>query len=317
MTDRKFFVYPYKAGSQGAKMIRDAVDGLMILLSNSKYKFQEDHIVINWGNGDCPFKQALNHDVMGCIDKIEFFQRLEGTGTTPKFRTHDQWKKEGFNPNSLNFPIFMRSVTDGYDGAGISIADNGFQLKEAKLYVEGIESTGEYRVHIGRLPDGTTTVIGVQKKVFITPPADAKKIFSDKRIMCGDGVGLSYIGGGSSVPSQVTSTVDTAFAKFPELTFGAFDVVMGTDGEAYVLEVNSAPMMTETLATKYADFFKKYASLMPALEAKPTAKEVPQPQPQPETKKKIYTAQDIFLGLAKGEVKFDDIIETYVQKVNQ
>jgi hypothetical protein len=306
--NREFRIYPYKSASEGAKMIRDAVDGLLIKLQGSTFVEKDHHVIINWGNGECPFKNALNHDVSGCIDKIEFFKRLEGTGTTPEFCTSEKWN------DKLTFPIFQREVTDGYDGAGISIADNPMEFKKAKLYVQGINAAAEYRVHIGRLPNGTLSVIGVQKKVFITPEPGSKNIQKDKRIMCGDAVGLSYVGAGVTyVSTYVGTVVHKAFEKFPELTFGAFDVIVSGDGNAYVLEVNSAPMMTEQVAKNYGDFFKKYASLMPALKEPEPA---PTPQPQP-VAKKIITAADVFADLEAKKIGFTDIIEAYVQKVNQ
>jgi hypothetical protein len=44
----------------------------------------------------------------------------------------------------------------------------------------------------------------------------------------------------------------------PEITFGGFDVITGSDG-TWVVEVNSAPMMTAQTAEHYVNFFKAFA----------------------------------------------------------
>ncbi len=250
----KFFVYPYASGSESAKALRDELEGKMILREGSQYVNKPDHVVINWGASDCPYGMALNADVKGILNKKTFFQRLAGTGLTPPFAT---------NPESalgaLNFPIFCRTKLTGHDGEGIVIADDAAGIVPCSLYVAGVVKDAEYRVHVGRMPDGTVKIIGTQKKIHSNVPG------TDTRIWVGDTTSFVWTVNGSPVvlPQNAWDSVYVAFEKFPELTFGAFDVTwnMGTN-RAYVLEINSAPMKTPETTKRYGDFFKAYADAL-------------------------------------------------------
>jgi hypothetical protein len=118
----EYFVYPYTQNSKSAKALAEALGGKRVLLTGSKYKFSEDHVLINWGSGDCPHKEALNHNIMDVIDKVRFFKRLKGTGLTPDFSTTAEGAKK------LGYPVFCRTIVQGHDGKGIRIADCDGQI---------------------------------------------------------------------------------------------------------------------------------------------------------------------------------------------
>jgi hypothetical protein len=252
MTER-FWVFPYAQGSEGAKLLAEELGCKRILREGSTFSKKAEDVVINWGASDCPVKyDALNKNIKGILNKKLFFDRLKGTGLTPKFETD---KLEA--ADNLKFPIFCRTKLEGKDGEGIVIAEKFSQLVPAKLYTEYEDKTSEYRIHIGRGPTGAV-IIGAQKKVTKTTP-DGPNISPDSRIMTGDGVGLVWTVNGQAahIPQQVLDVVKKAFEKFPELDFCAFDIIYNnSSGKAFALEANSAPMGTTETMKRYAKFFK-------------------------------------------------------------
>lgn len=263
----RYRVYPYKAASEGATAIAEALDGKKIRLQNSTYQPAPDDVIINWGNSSCPFPNALNKDISATLDKLKFFERLAGTGLTPKFATTAiQAAAE------LSFPVFCRTQLKGKDGEGIVVADTWATLVAAPLYVQRVTKTSEYRVHVGRFKDEIIP-IGHQKKVHTASEGQHPDIWT------GESTKFVWTVNGSPVqlPAAVKNCVNAAFEKFPELTFGAFDVVYDSAANAaYVLEINSAPMQTPETTARYKAFFQKFAPPAPVV-APVTAAAAPTP----------------------------------------
>lgn len=257
----KFFIYPYTQGSKSAKALAEALDGKRVLLSGSSYKYADDHVLINWGAGECPHKQALNIHIMDLIDKVRFFKRLKGTGLTPEYATSEAEAKK------LGYPIFCRTVTQGHDGKGIVVADCDGQIVPAKLYVKGVDKTSEYRVHVARHVDGRIEVLGGARKVKLPVKPEMTNVPSDARIWTGETTAFSDFT--HDFPMAVSTVAVKTMEQFPELTFAALDIVYDNSVmTAYVIEGNSAPMATPETTKAYARFFQQYATdLMAAKEA--------------------------------------------------
>lgn len=302
----KYFVYPYTQASRSAKALAEELDGKRVLRSGSSYKHQSDHLLINWGCGECPHPQALNYKIMDLINKTRFFDRLSGTGLTPPFATSLEGAK------SLGYPVFCRTTVEGHDGKGIVIADCVGQLVSAPLYVKGIGKDQEYRVHVGRLPDGTTYIIGGAKKGKKPVTAEMTNVPTDPRIWCGD---TTYFGDFTkSFPMPVQNVVLKAFQCFPELAFAAFDIVYDSStGDAYVIEANSAPMATPQTTKAYADFFRSYAEQVCLPEPEPTP--VPQPIAAPAAAAApapVVTEQQVMADIILGKLALSDVIKVYI-----
>jgi hypothetical protein len=309
----QFFVYPYTQASRSAKALRDALEGKLVLRTGSSYKYNPNHLLINWGCGECPHPQALNYKIMDLIDKTRFFNRLKGTGLTPEYAT----SKEG--AKALGYPVFCRTSVQGHDGKGIVVADCDGQLVNAPLYVKGIDKTSEYRVHVGRLPSGEVYLLGASKKMKKAVTPEMTNVPSDSRIWCGDTTYFGDFIGQNSLhllPMPVVLVVKEAFGKFAELAFAAFDVIYDNSaGKAYVIEANSAPMATPQTTKAYADFFRRYAeqvSLPPA--------ETPVPQPvatpmEPAAPVSSLTFESVVNDLNNEKLSFKTVIEGYIQHV--
>jgi hypothetical protein len=295
----KFMIFPYTQNSESATALAADLGGKRILRQGSSYEYNPDDVVINWGASDCPAKyKALNADIKGVLDKLSFFKRLAGKGLTPEFATSMQ------GAQALGYPVFCRTQIKGRDGAGIVVADKNSDLVQAPLYVKGIDKTSEYRIHIGRLPDGGHHTIGVQKKRKLAQTVEMTNIPADNRVWCGDTTSFVWTVNGFPVtaPSSVMLAVDNAFDYFPELTFGAFDVIYDSStGRAYVIEINSAPMATPLTTKAYGDFFRLYSQSVEQVTPQETATEVAE---APVT---VGQAQAAFVQNSKVEEVLNDL----------
>lgn len=313
----KYFVYPYTNMSAGAIVLAEELDGKRIKLTNSNYSPKPDHVIINWGNGNCPYPQALNpaDAINEVIDKVSFFNKASGSSYLPKYATT---KAAAAN---LSFPVVCRKSTEGHDGEGIVIADTAAQLVNAGLYTEYMDKTSEYRIHLGRLPNGEVVVIARQKKY------KSAAFTGDSRIWTGQETKLEIIE--TAVPEVVYAAKDV-FGKFPGLHFGAFDIVYNNSTEkAYVLEINSAPMLTASVAEAYGEFFKSYKGTETETPAAPITEHVafppqsesstsaPYPAPTPAPLAGSFSVSDFVKAQIKeGHLTLDQL-KTYMPPVTE
>jgi hypothetical protein len=238
-----YMIYPYSSGSEGAKNISEGLGGMRIKRSGSTYSYKDTDVVINWGASDNPFPKALNANIASVLSKKAFFDRCKYAGITPRFAFDQAAAK------ALNAKLVCRALDKGKDGEGISIWEGDGPLPNAVLYVELIAKTEEYRVHVGRTKDGEIVLIGHQRKF--------KK--GGGEIWTGDSCNFVWTVNGLPVvlPQAVKDVAVKALDLFGEVTFAGFDIIYdGTN--AYVLEANSAPMMTPKTVECYTTFFNKF-----------------------------------------------------------
>lgn len=306
----KFFIYPWKQNSKSAIGLAEELDGKRVLRVGSSYAYKPDHLLINWGCGDCPYPDALNNKIMAVINKTKFLDRLAGTGLAPAYTT------SLFEAKALGYPVFCRTLTEGCDGQGIVIADCEGQLVSAPLYVKGVNKTAEFRVHIGRYPDGTIEILGGSPKEQKPIEASMQNVPADTRIWCGDTVYFGNFMKTEQLPMPVQSVCQQAFEKFPELTFVGFDVVYDSNtGTALIIEGNSAPMLTQSTRKAYGKFFRRYAELASL------AKQVqlqPEPAPTPVAAPAAaapMTVDSVMSDIAYEKIGMKTVIEGYINYV--
>lgn len=242
-----YMIFPYSSASAGAKDIAAALDGYRIKRQNSTYKFSDGDVVINWGASDNPFPQALNADVKSIISKKEFFDRCKYASVAPKFALTAQSAK------ILGCKLVCREQDKGKDGSGIKIWDGEGEIPWAKLYVELVPKTHEYRVHIARDKNKFLTILGQQRKFFS----------GDGPVWVGDDCKFVWTVDGNPVvlPAKVKEVCLKTMDIFPEIDFTGLDVVYDSaTNSAYVLEANSAPTMTPKTVEIYAKYFEQFGS---------------------------------------------------------
>lgn len=240
-------VYPYKAGSRGAKELANALGARVLKRKNSKYRFREGDLVVNWGARDCPFtgRGVANQPdaIEPASNKLKCFQMMKEAGVS----IPDFWTKMEDIPNEA-FPIMCRTTLTGHSGAGIVVANARNELVRAPLYTKYVKKKHEYRVHCIRKPGGATTSIIIQRKAKRNDVEDAD--FMVRNLANG----FVYVLVDNAPAIVEREALNALLAS--GLAFGAVDVIYNEhQDKAYVLEINTAPGLEARTAEAYAREF--------------------------------------------------------------
>lgn len=255
-------MYPYKQGSQSAKLLAESLEGKVLFKEGSKYVPRPHKKVINWGSSDCPWPDCLNPSgrIEIVTDKLSFFTYIsevvpeESRPRIPKW-TADKNKAKEWSEKGI---VVCRTVLTGHSGNGIVLAgrskkDKFGDVVDAPLYVKYLPKEAEYRVHIFG-----DRVIDIQRKI-----KDPNREVADWRIRSHQN-GFIYARHqlGSDKTYMEMSNEDvikqaTLAVKCVGLTFGAVDVIL-SDGKAYVLEINTAPGLEGKSVEIYSNAIKEY-----------------------------------------------------------
>lgn len=252
-----FRVLPYRAGSRGASSLANALPGGRCLrLRGSRWRPRRDDIVINWGNTDLAVLgqyngrcNALNGmNLRGATNKLEFFRAMRAAGCDdiiPQF-----WTNQQEIPNEA-FPIVCRTVLAGHSGDGIVIAATRRELVPAPLYVQYVKKQQEYRIHVGKDRNQSIITIAQQRKA-------RNRAIPDDQInwqVRNHQNGFVFVREGFVTPDAVLRAAERAL-RATGLDFGAVDVIFNErSGQAYVLEINTAPGLEGQTVDDYARFF--------------------------------------------------------------
>lgn len=225
------YIYPYSSASKSAKDLAKQLGAKRIKLKNSKFKWSPKKTVINWGHSSPPF-ECINKNTKNAIDKLKAFKLLaEHKVSIPKFtEDHNEamaWVKKGRT-------VFARKTTTGKEGKGIVVL-NDFPDTKTPLYTQYVNKKQEFRVHVFN-----GAVISVREKLL-------KKGLQPSRIR---NTNNGYVFGHARNLTEAKQTclhVQAVEAvKALGLDFGAVDIIWNDHyGRAYVLEVNTAPGLSE------------------------------------------------------------------------
>lgn len=273
------YFYPYIGGSRSVTALKEALGARIIKLENSRYRNKTGNVVINWGNSRVPSwydgSPILNSPsvVARAANKLLTFQHLHNDGVSTVSFTTD--KDEAEDWMRTGGTVFVRSVLDGHSGEGIQVVrptpvnneldsiasrlyELGFEflseqvmneqveqtLPQAPLYTHAVQNDGEYRVHVF---DGQ--VILYQKKSrrreedgSVDTPDDNESLV--RNLASGWVYRTSNLNRLERVEQLALDAVDSL-----GLDFGAVDIIKDTEGNVFVLEVNTAPGLgnTETI----------------------------------------------------------------------
>jgi len=248
-------IYPYKAGSESAKKLSEALGIKRIKANGSKFKGRANKVVVNWGCSELP-AEALKctiintpESVSKASNKLSFFRAVDGIASVPEWTTDaakaSEWLAGGVT-------VLSRQKLTGHSGEGIVINDpKGGELAKAPLYVKYVPKKEEYRVHVFR-----NEVIHVQRKARNKDVEDDKVNWQIRNHANGFifAHGQEALG---NVPADVLEQAKLSVVGCG-LDFGAVDVIWNDKQQkAYVLEVNTAPGLTGATLDKYAEAFKE------------------------------------------------------------
>lgn len=252
---REIFVYPYKMGSEAASLLADALDVYKVY-PDRKYKPEENHVVVNWGNGNRPNWYPskvpfvfLNppEKVMNAINKVVSFRKfLKSKVRAPMFTadgdTALQWVRNGTW-------VVCRRELEGKDGAGLVLAKTEEQLRESKLYTQYVPIQSEYRAYIfkGKMID----ILDKRRSSIAKADPDIRT----------ESNGWVFCKNPSFIPKDIEAQAAMAVAAL-DLDFGGVDVIFGKDDKSYVLEVNTAPGIGGDSVIKFRDAIQDYVKAL-------------------------------------------------------
>lgn len=146
---------------------------------------------------------------------------------------------------------------DGLSGGrGISIFEKGqlpLQAAQFDFIVGIIPGKAEYRVHVGKLPDGSWTTIATQQKL---------NVRRNESIIRNHDSGVIY----STQPLRMSEKGQARAEHWARLAveacgldFAAVDLMQSEDGKLYVLEVNTGPGVgSAPMFNAYLEYFKQW-----------------------------------------------------------
>lgn len=266
-------IYPYKMGSKSAKMLSEGLRGAgmrsLRVRPDGRYRPRPTDVIINWGASRYPqwwgSGTVLNNpgDVMAASDKLMAFQIMsEGGVSVPDFTTDmyiaSQWYRDGhrvvgrakLNGHSgegiyLSDPVDYPAAEGGMDVAHMSEVEYGLNnFRPLPLYVKYIKKKEEYRVHVFR-----GQVIDIQQK---RKRREVDNEDVDYKVRSHNN-GWVFCRGGVEAPDSVVDNAIRAVNAL-QLDFGAVDVIWNQrQGQAYVLEINTAPGLEGETVVKYVN----------------------------------------------------------------
>lgn len=255
----KIFMNPYKKGSKGFKALLSSLrmagmNAKGIRPVGSRYVNEPDHLVLNWGDSKCPEYDTMLNDpgaVLKASNKMVCAQAFDRHDVSMPTTMYTQGGAQAYLEGGEGRVIYCRTILNGSQGAGIVVAHSVDELVAAQLYTAGITGKRrEYRVHVF---DGKAIHVQQKKRRngYKENPnyADNVRNLASGWVFATDGVEVS----------DACQDASISAVKALGLDFGGVDIVEDKDGNAYVIEVNTACGLQGTTVEKYCEAIKAYA----------------------------------------------------------
>lgn len=233
-------IVPYKRGSASAKLLAQTLSTKIgeRVLSGKPSVIQKN---ILWGYRDgVSTKLQPSYNIGMATNKLSTFRVLkEANVSIPEF-TSDKAEAEGWVTSGSI--VFARTKISASGGDGIIVCD-ALPLADAPLYVKYVKKMKEFRVHVFN-----GEVLDVQEKRRRAeqekPANELIRNHENGWVFCRENI---------VEPDNLRVTAIAA-VKALGLLFGAVDMIWNRhQNKVYVLEINTAPGLTDTTAGKYAD----------------------------------------------------------------
>lgn len=250
-------LYPYKTGSNSAKLLSDKLGIKRIKREGSNFKGNSDKLIINWG------ASSVSDEVEKCnilndpkvvsmvSNKRKFFEHVDGHLNIPEFTTDKEEAKGWLDAGAT---IVAREILSGHSGRGIKLITDemtwdSYNHNRVRLYVKYIPKKDEYRVHV--VGD---SIIDVRRKAL---RKDVHKEHANWKVRNFNN-GFIFAKNDIDPPNEVLEESLKAVLVCG-LDFGAVDVVWNNFRQkAYVLEINTAPGLEGSTVDNYAAAFEQF-----------------------------------------------------------
>lgn len=258
----KILINRFKGSCSGGRTLRndlsnEGFNAKLIRQVGSKYKHNPyADLVINWGDSGCvDYANMLNRPaaIAMATDKLKSFHALlvNNVSCTPIML--NKGAAISYLQDDDNRVVFCRGILNGSKGKGIVVAKTVDELIDCKLYTGGIVDPDrtEYRVHVFN-----GKVIHQQQKKRRDGWKDNPNFSDTVRNLNGGWVfAIKDVEVSAEVAQQSIKAVQAL-----GLDFGGVDVVEDSNGNAYVIEVNTACGLHGSTTGKYSAAIKDYVA---------------------------------------------------------
>lgn len=252
-------IFAHNPNSEGARALAEALDIRRIKREGSRYVGRPDKTVINWGcGGELPANvrgsSIINRPeaVARVSNKLLFFQICQAGGAPriPEFTTSAATVRDWLAGGAK---VVARTVLQGHSGAGIVILEGaGVDIPAAPLYTKYVPKKEEWRLHVFK--DGTELRIMDMQRKIRDPDFDGVPDWNVRSHHNGFIFARQVAPPNPDVLHQAIKALEVS-----GLDFGAVDVLWNQQsGQAFVLEINTAPGLTGQTVTNYANAFRKF-----------------------------------------------------------
>jgi glutathione synthase/RimK-type ligase-like ATP-grasp enzyme len=248
----KTYMFCYDPYSESGKLLANALEIRRIKHEGSTFYGNSSHLVINWGAS--PKRWNVKgfgftiwnnpNAVAQCVNKTKFFSLCNSYGSEapriPEWTTTASVAKEWLTKGSC---VIGRKLVEGMGGDGIVIMEKTIDFEECRLYTKYVPKKLEFRLYMVG-----TKIVDVCRKArnLDETPANWKI-----RSRANGFIFVHY--DEADLPADVIKQVQKAM-QITGLDFGGIDVIYNeTQEKAYVLEVNTAPWLSESIAQKMAE----------------------------------------------------------------
>lgn len=241
-----FKIYPYINGSKSVRLLSQVLEARVLRRQGTRWRGTLRDYVINWGSQAVPNTGArvLNDPqrVAGTANKIRAFEAFARQNVRTVPWTTDQRTAQGWV--DAGDTVVARALVSASEGRGITIVKPGERAPRVPLYTKYVKKKYEYRIHVM----GGQVIDEVEKRLrrggTVSPIRNTAN-------------GYVFARNDVRVPEAVRRESILAVQAL-QLDFGAVDVVYNERlGQAYVLEVNTAPGIEGSTVERYSNAFKR------------------------------------------------------------
>lgn len=242
----KVYIKQYKP-CQGALDLARGLNGQRIKCVGSTYRYQPDHIVINWGftgsfDGRITYNQPAG--IRNASDKRRSFKCFSDAGVPTLDWTLDQGRAQELNRQGKR--IYGRTAS-GMAGNGIVVYEPYSIIGSHELYTVGFNTHREFRIHVV----GGKAVHTMEKKRIRNYDGEPDVLVRSHRrgwVFC--------IRDLDPIPPAVQRAAIQAVEALG-LDFGGVDIGLDRTHNVAVFEVNTAPGLEGSTIPAYINRFKE------------------------------------------------------------
>lgn len=239
-------IQPYVQNSKSAKALASALTLKRVRLNGTQFQPRQGDVVLNWGSSkqlfadefyfNKPSQVSVSTNKLSCLNLL-----ARHDVPVPAYTNDRRYVGDLMEAG----PVYCRTLLRANSGRGIVVATQGSEVVDAPFYTAFFDKDYEVRVHIfkGNAFDFQ------QKRKRSGSDNDNRFVFNhgNDRVFCRNNF---------NIPSHLREKAEDVGVKAVTalgLDFGAVDIGVKDSGEVVVFEVNTAPGLTGTTLTNYAN----------------------------------------------------------------